>query len=136
MAVVRQLIQNVWQKHKDVLLWALGGGVNTVLTYGLYLAFNLVLAYSIAYTASYLIGIVLAYFYNSLVVFNSPLSYKKFALFPLVYLVQYLLSLGLLAAFVQFLKMSETWAPLAVLIIVTPLTYLLSKLILKGKVTP
>ena len=69
-------------------------------------------------------------------VFNSPLSYKKFALFPLVYLVQYLLSLGLLAAFVQFLKMSETWAPLAVLIIVTPLTYLLSKLILKGKVTP
>ena len=38
MAEVGKLIKNVWQKHKQVLLWALGGGVNTLLTYGLYLA--------------------------------------------------------------------------------------------------
>ena len=133
MAEVVKFIKNVCHKHKQVLLWALGGGVNTLLTYGMYLAFNLIMSYPIAYSASYVIGIVLSYFYNSLVVFHSPLSFKKFALFPVVYLVQYLLSLGLLAAFVQLLKVSETLAPIFVLVISLPVTYLLSRLILKGK---
>jgi putative flippase GtrA len=133
MAEVGKLIKNAWQKHKQVLLWALGGGVNTLLTYGLYLAFNLIMAYPIAYSASYVIGIVLSFFYNSLVVFHSPLSFKKFALFPVVYLVQYLLSLGLLTVFVQLFMVSETLAPIFVLAISLPVTYLLSRLILKGK---
>jgi putative flippase GtrA len=129
----KPFIINVWQKYKDVFLWALGGAINTVVTYGLYLLLNLILNYTIAFTGSYVIGIIFAYFYNSLVVFKSPLSYKKFATFPLVYLVQYLLSLVLLAGFVQILKLSEIWAPILVLIIVTPVTYLLSKWILQGK---
>jgi putative flippase GtrA len=136
MAEFWQLIKNLWQKHREVLLWALGGGVNTLLTYGLYLLFNLFLHFQVAFTASYVIGIIFAYFYNSLVVFKSPLSYMKFALFPVVYLFQYLLSIVLLAVFVQRLQVSETLAPIFVLIIVTPVTYLLSKLILKEKNRP
>ena len=136
MADVRQLIKNLWQKHKEVLLWALGGGANTALTYGLYLLFNLVLQYQIAFTASFVIGIIFAYFYNSMVVFKTPFSMKKFVQFPVVYLVQYLLSIGLLSVFVQTLGVSEKLAPIFVLIIVTPVTYLLSKLILKGKNQP
>lgn len=136
MADVRQFIKNLWQKHKEVMLWALGGGANTLLTYGLYLLFNLFLHYQVAFTASFVIGIIFAYFYNSLVVFKSPLSYVKFALFPVVYLVQYFLSIVLLSFFVQRLQVSETLAPIFVLIIVTPVTYLLSKLVLKGKNRP
>ena len=136
MADVRQSIMNLWQKHKEVLLWALGGGANTVLTYGLYLVFNLFLNFQVAFTASYVVGIIFSYFYNSLVVFRSPLSYVKFALFPVVYLVQYFLSIVLLSFFVQRLQVSEALAPIIVLIIVTPLTYLLSKLVLKEKNQP
>lgn len=127
---------NLWHKHKEVLLWALGGGINTVVTYGLYLAFYLVFSYRLAFTASYVIGIVFAYFYNSLVAFKSPLSLKKFLQFPLVYLVQYVLSIGLLEVLVQYLKVSTTLAPIFVFIIVTPVTYLLSRWILKGKTHP
>ena len=136
MAQVWQSIKNLWQKYNEVLLWALGGGINTVFTYGLYLALNLVFSYRVAFTASYVLGIVFAYFYNSLVAFKRPLSLKKFLQFPLVYLVQYLLSIGLLSVFVQTLDVSETLAPIFVLILVMPVTYLLSKWILKGKNFP
>ena len=133
---IKQFLIKFWQKHTEVLLWAIGGGVNTIFTYGLFLALNLVSSYRVAFTASYVIGIVFAYYYNSLVAFKRPLSLKKFIQFPLVYLVQYLLSIGLLEIFVQALKVDDNLAPIFVLIIVTPVTYLLSKWILKGKNRP
>lgn len=136
MANIKKMAENLWQKHKEVLLWALGGGINTVFTYGLYLALNLVFSYRVAFTSSYIIGIVFAYFYNSLVAFKSPITLKKFLQFPLVYLVQYLLSIGLLEIVVQVLGVRTELAPLFVFLIVTPITYLLSKLILKGKNLP
>lgn len=132
----KHITVNFWHKHKEVLLWAIGGGFNTVFTYGLYLALNLAFSYRVAFTSSYIIGIIFAYFYNALIVFKSPLSLKKFLQFPVVYLVQYLLSIGLLEVFVQLLQVNTTLAPLFVLVIVTPVTYLLSKLILKGKSHP
>lgn len=136
MANLKRRVNSLWQQHKEVLLWAVGGGINTVLTYGLYLAFNLVSTYRVAFTTSYIIGIVFAYFFNSLVVFNTPLSLAKFLQFPVVYLVQYLLSIGFLEVFVQALKVDERLAPVFVLLIVTPVTYVLSKWILKGKSRP
>lgn len=123
----------VWQKHQEVLLWGLGGGINTVLTYGLYLALDLVLSYRVAFTAAYIVGIVFAYFYNSLVAFKTPISLKKFLQFPLVYVAQYALSIGLLEVLVQAVGISTTLAPVFVFVIVTPVTYLLSKWIIKGR---
>jgi putative flippase GtrA len=129
----KKFATDLWSKHQAVLLWAVGGGINTVFTYGLYLLFNLVFSYRIAFTVSYVIGIVFAYFFNSLVVFKTPISIKKFVQFPAVYLVQYLLNIGLLEVFVQVLNISDNLAPIFVLIIITPVTYLLSKLILQEK---
>jgi putative flippase GtrA len=136
MRKLKQIAMGLWQKHEEVLLWAIGGGINTVLTYGLYLLLDLAFSYRIAFTASYVIGIVFAYFFNALVVFKSGLSFKKFLQFPLVYVVQYLLSIGLLEVMVQRLTVNTTIAPIFVFVIVTPLTYLLSRWILKGKSTP
>ncbi len=136
MTSLRQVLKSMWQKHKEALLWAFGGGINTAFTYALYLLLDLVLSYRVAFTASYIVGVVFAYFYNSLVAFKTPLSLKKFLQFPAVYLVQYLLSIGLLEVFVQVLRVNTTLAPIYVLIIVTPVTYLLSKLIIKGKNPP
>lgn len=131
-----QTAVNFWKKHKEVLLWVIGGGINTAITYGLYLLLKIYISYRVAFSASYIVGIIFAYYYNSLVVFKSPLSFKKFIQFPVVYLVQYLLNLGLLEVFVQVLRVNTTVAPIFVLIIVTPVTYLLSKVILKEKRDP
>lgn len=132
----KQFIADLWQKHKELLLWAVGGGINTLLTYGLYLLLVRVFSYRVAFTASYIIGIIFAYFFNALLVFKSGLSLKKFLQFPLVYVVQYLLSIGLLEVLVQALNVNTTIAPIFVLILVTPVTYLLSRWILKGKSMP
>ena len=133
MAEFKELASQLYNKYKPVILWAIGGGINTAFTYVLYLVFKQFLSYQLAFTASYLVGIIFAYFYNSLVAFKSPLSIKKFFQFPLVYLVQYLLSLGLLELFVRSFNISTNFAPIFVFIIVTPVTYLLSKFILVGK---
>ncbi len=130
---LKERVLQLFNKHKPVILWAIGGGINTVFTYGLYLLFKLFLSYQLAFTVSYVIGIIFAYFYNSLVAFKSTLSLKKFFQFPLVYLVQYLISLGVLDFFVKGLNLNTDLAPILVFIIVTPVTYLLSKFILAGK---
>jgi putative flippase GtrA len=131
-----QIAVNFWKKHKEVLLWAIGGGINTAITYGMYLLLKIYFSYRVAFSASYIVGIIIAYYYNSLVVFKSPLSFKKFIQFPVVYLVQYLLNLGLLEVFVRVLRVNTTVAPIFVLIVVTPVTYFLSKVILKEKRDP
>ena len=136
MRKLKQMAAGLWQKHKEVLLWAVGGGINTLLTYGLYLLLERVFSYRLAFTASYVIGIIFAYFFNALLVFKSGLSLKKFLQFPLVYLVQYPLSIGMLEVFVQRLNVNTTIAPIFVLVIVTPVTFLLSRWILKGNSTP
>lgn len=133
MGAIKERALRLFNKHKSVILWAIGGGINTAFTYVLYLLFKIFLSYQLAFSASYVIGIVFAYFYNTLVAFKSPLSIKKFFQFPLVYLVQYLLSLGLLELFVRKLSINADLAPIFVFVIVTPVTYLLSQFILVGK---
>lgn len=126
----------IYTKHKEVFLWALGGGLNSALTYALYLLLKLIIPYRVAYSITYIIGIIFAYYFNSLIVFKKPLSIKKFFQFPLVYVVQYLLSIALLEIFVKLFNMGTDFAPILILIIVTPITYFLSKLILKEKTMP
>ena len=59
-----------------------------------------------------------------------PLSSKGFAAYPVVYVVQYLVSALCLGGLVEFLQISELIAPLVVAVAMIPLTYLMSKLVL------
>jgi len=123
-------------RKNEILLWVVGGGLNTILTYALYLLLKLFIPFRLAYSITYIIGIVFAYFFNSLIVFKRPLTVRKFFQFPLVYLVQYLLSMGLLEIFVKWFNLDTNVSPILVLIIVTPITYLLSKFILQDRSAP
>jgi putative flippase GtrA len=107
------------------------GGINTVLTYFIYVFFLFFVAYSAAYTLSYFSGIFISYYLNSRFVFKEKLSLKKAFQYPVVYFVQYLLGLLLLHFLVRFLNISELIAPLFIVIITIPVTYLLSRFIIK-----
>lgn len=109
------------------------GVFNTVAGYAMYLTFNLALDFRLAYTASYLIGIFLSYWINSKFVFRAPLSWKRLAVFPGVYLLQYGVGLVLIWLFVNHLDISEMIAPLLVVPFSIPLTFLASRLVIKGK---
>lgn len=109
------------------------GAFNTVAGYAVYLAFTLLLDYRLAYTASYLIGIIVSYWINTTFVFRSTWNWKRLAAFPSVYLLQYTLGLGLIWLFVDQLDISEKIAPLLAVPVTVPLTFLASRFIIKGK---
>lgn len=111
-------------------LFIIVGAINTVLTYFIYLFFLSVLAYSVAYTLSYVIGIFLSYYLNSRFVFKTKLSLKKAFHYPIVYIVQYFFGLFLLYFFVSFLKISELLAPALIILLTIPVTYFFSRFII------
>lgn len=110
----------------------LGGGINTFVTYALYLAFKLVVGYQSAYLAAYVIGVVFSYWFNSRLVFKVAFSWVKFLSYPMVYVFQYCASALLLHGLVEFAGVNVSFAPLMVTAAMMPLTYVMSKLILKG----
>lgn len=111
------------------------GGINTVITLGIYWGANLVIGYQLAYGISYIVGIVVSYVLNSWMVFRQPLSLQKFLQFPLVYVVQYGISAVMLHGLVEWLGISQDLAPMVVVILTIPITFVMSRFILKGNLS-
>jgi putative flippase GtrA len=107
------------------------GAANTIITYALYALFLLVMSYKFSYSLSYICGIVISYYLNSIFVFQERVSLIKFLQYPVVYIVQYLLGIVILYLCVDVLGVSKWLAPAVVIIISLPVTFLLSKFIIK-----
>ena len=65
------------------------------------------------------------------VVFKTAISWKGLFAFPLVYLVQYLLSAMLLSVFVERLDIPQSIAPLTVIVLTIPVTFVLTRWLLR-----
>lgn len=109
----------------------LGGGLNTALTYAIYYIFHLTLPYQFAYAAAYLSGIVFSYWINATFVFKTPMTWRGLFAYPVVYLVQYLISALLLGTLVEQLDMPKILAPLVVIVVSIPLTFIMTRWILR-----
>lgn len=109
------------------LRFLIAGGLNTALTFGIYVGLKSVLSYQIAYFISWSCGIFIAWLMNSWFVFSSRVSLRSFLRFPLVYLVQYVLGAVLLELFAGVLGLSKTWSPLLVIAMTLPLTFLMTR---------
>lgn len=119
--------------NKEFIKFVVSGLINTGLTYIVYLILLKYMDYTFAYSISYISGILISYLLNSLFVFKERISFKKFLKFPLIYIVQYLINLSMVFIFVDQLKLSAQIVPIIVILITIPITYLLSKIIIKGK---
>lgn len=106
------------------------GSFNTGVTYLLYLALLYLLPYSVAYTISYILGIIVAYILNSKIVFKSNISIKKIAIYPIVYIIQYLINIGGLFFLVDLLGVEQKIAPIIIIGVSIPITFILNKYIL------
>lgn len=115
------------------LRFVVGGGINTGFTYLVYLGLHVFLMYQFAYLFAYAAGVLFSYWFNASVVFRAPLSWKGFFSYPIVYVVQYLVSAFFLGGLVEFSRISESIAPLVVAVAMIPVTYLMSKFVLGGK---
>ncbi|MES1981095.1 MAG: GtrA family protein [Pseudomonadota bacterium] len=118
---------------KRFVSFVLFGGLNTAVTYLLYLALSNSLHYQLAYLIAYGIGIVIAYVLNSRWVFNVASSARKILCYPLIYLVQYLFGAGLMYLFLKVFSLPNALAPLLVIILLLPISFYMNKRILSIK---
>lgn len=117
--------------HGEAFKFLLAGGTNTAITYGLYLLLNLVMPYAWAYSMAYVVGVSISYVLQAKWVFHVELSWKNFMAFPLVYVVQWLIGLLLLAFLVERFSLHENIAPLVVIVLTLPVTFLMSRFIVR-----
>jgi putative flippase GtrA len=108
-----------------------GGAVNSGATHGLFTVLSWSMPSSIAYSIAYLSGIVLSYVINTVFVFRARVSIRSAALFPSVYLIPYLFGLALLTSLIRA-GVDDRLAMLAVIVVNVPLTFVLTRYVLKG----
>lgn len=119
--------------HKsEFLRFVISRGVCAIFSYGLYLALLLIVSYEIAYVASYVAGIALAYFVSSRFVFQVAMSPRSAIRFPLVYLVQFVISFVLLRITVQWIHIPPSIAYAIAVAVTIPLTFSLSRWIMRA----
>ncbi len=118
---------------RPAVRFLIAGGVNSLATYLLYLALLLAVPYAWAYSLSYGAGIILSFVLNSLFVFRVPLRWRRLLPYPSVYLVQYLLGLGVIYAGVELLGLDERLMPIAALAVTVPVSFVLTRWVLRGK---
>ena len=114
----------------NLIKFLIGGGINTAFTFGLYYGLQIMMPYQMAYALAFAIGVVFSYWFNATIVFKTPMSWKGLFSFPLVYLVQYLVSALLLSVFVEWLHIPQSAAPLLVIVMTIPGTFVLTRWVL------
>jgi putative flippase GtrA len=109
----------------------LGGAANTIVTHGLFVVLSWSIPPSVAYTVAYLFGVVLAYVINTAFVFRTRASIGSAARFPGAYVVPYFMGLTLVTLLTQA-GLDSRLAILAVLAVNVPLSFVLTRCVLKG----
>lgn len=116
---------------RELLRFLVTGSINTLASWLVYLTLNKVMPYTLAYTGAYAFGTVFTYYLNTRWVFRVPMSWKTFLQFPSVYVVQYGLGVMLVWGLVETWPVLEPVAPLVVVLGTLPVTFLMSRFILK-----
>jgi len=109
------------------------GGLNSALTYGLYLLLLPVAHYEMSYATAYVVGIGVSYLLNSRYVFNVVPTKRTMISFPLVYLLQYAYGAVALMAFIGGFGLDKKVALLIVMATSMGLTFLLLRLIFERR---
>ena len=117
--------------NKEFVRFLLLGLFNSVWTCLLYLFLLRYLSYTLAFSVMFVCGVMVSYYFSSRFVFRVPLSLSKACRFPLVYLAQYCLGLLVLKVGVIFFSLSPRLAGLLVIFVSAPVTFLLSRLVLR-----
>lgn len=117
--------------RKEALRFLFSGAANTVASWLVYLGLTYVVPYTVAYTAAFAFGIVLTYYLNTRWVFKVPMSWRTFLQYPSVYAVQYVLGIVLVWLLVENWPATKPYAPLIVVAATLPVTFLMSRFILR-----
>lgn len=121
-------------KAASGLRFLLAGGLNTAVTYLMYLGLLLLTSYQTSYAIAFVSGIAISYILGRVFVFKAHQGYRSALMLPLVYLIQYLTGAAVVWAWVDLLYQSPMLAPAISILVTLPLTYVLSKYAFLGKI--
>ncbi|HDH4156024.1 TPA: flippase GtxA [Staphylococcus aureus] len=121
------------QTHAEILKFIIVGGINTLNYYVVYLLLLKLLhiEYMISHITGFLVAFVISYYLDCYFVYRVKPTWRKFISFPITQIVNVSLQTVLLYVFVSWLNLPAEIAPFAGLIITIPITFILSKWILK-----
>ncbi|CAG7627182.1 Putative flippase GtrA (Transmembrane translocase of bactoprenol-linked glucose) [Actinacidiphila bryophytorum] len=114
----------------QIVRFALVGGVNTATFYGFYLALHGLMPYFAAYSAAFVLSMTGSFFLNTYFTYRTRPTWRKFLLFPLTNVTNYVITSIGVYVFVEWAGMNDTIAPLVAATAAIPFTYLLSRRIL------
>lgn len=110
--------------------FAVVGVINTGVYYGFYLALRLAMPYLAAHLIATGIAMIGSFFLNTYWTFQTRPTWRKFAIFPLTNLTNYVVSTVGVVLLVEFARMDERVAPLVAAVVAIPVTFFLSRRIL------
>lgn len=121
------------QTHAEILKFIIVAGINTLNYYVVYLLLLKLLhiEYMISHITGFIVAFVISYYLNCYFVYRVKPTWRKFISFPITQIVNISLQTVLLYVFVSWLNLPAEIAPFAGLIITIPITFILSKWILK-----
>lgn len=119
----------------EIIKFIIVGGINTLNYYVIYLILLKYanIEYIISHILAFVIAFIISFYLNCYFVYKVRPTLKKFFAFPLTQVVNMGLQTLLLYVLVDNFDLSPTIAPLLGLIVTIPITFVLSKWILKDR---
>ena len=88
-------------------------------------------AYRISFVLGYVVSILGSYFLNTYFTYKQKPSVKKFLIFPLTYIPNFIIQYLGIILLVDRLNMSSKVAPVITAIVATPITFFVMKYVIK-----
>ncbi|MFI8421550.1 GtrA family protein [Streptomyces sp. NPDC085479] len=117
----------------QIIRFGVVGGINTGTFFGCYLLLHPWMPYFAAYTLAFLLSMVGSFFLNTYFTYRTRPTWKKFALFPLTNVTNYVVQSAGLYALVTWAGMDDRIAPLVAAVVAIPFTYVISRRILVSR---
>jgi putative flippase GtrA len=116
-----------------IVRFAMVGVLNTASYYCLYLFFGLFLPYLAAHVIAFVLSMIGSFFLNCSFTFRTKPTWRKFFLFPLSNVTNFVVTSVDLYVLVQFFGMNQRIAPLLAASVAIPVTFLVAQLVLAGR---
>lgn len=117
----------------EFVKYAIVGCINTADYYLSYLVFMDIFkfSYRISFVLGYIVSILGSYFLNTYFTYKQKPSVKKFLIFPLTYIPNFIIQYLGIILLVDRLNMSSKVAPVITAIVATPITFFVMKYVIK-----
>lgn len=114
-----------------LIKFILGGLINTSITYFIFLALNFFVAYWLAYSAAFIIGVIISFAINRNFVFNENSGLKSFAVLLVFYLGLLAYNNAILYLLVSKTSLPEEIAVILVIALNVPISFLFIRRIMR-----